>query len=76
MSITQIRIATAAALGAATIALVAAPMAAAAPGPLPKICVVAGETVACPAPTEVSNFPGAVRLYPYGALPVPMIGHR
>jgi hypothetical protein len=78
MNIKPIRLVTAVALGAAAIAVLAAPSAGAAPSPLPRVCVVAGEAVACPspAPIGVSNFPGAVRLYPYGYLPAPIAGQR
>ena len=54
-------------------ALAAAPSAGAASSPLPPVCVVAGEAVACPSPgpTAIANFPGAVHLYPYGHLIAP-----
>jgi hypothetical protein len=78
MDIRSIRIATAAASAAAAIAFGAAPAAQAAPSPLPKVCVMAGEVVVCPspAPPALGDFPEAVRLYPYGYPPVPVIGHR
>ena len=78
MNVKPIRVATAVALGSAAFALAAAPSVGAAPSPLPRVCVVAGEAVACPspAPIVVSNFPGAVHLYPYGYLPAPIAGQR
>jgi hypothetical protein len=78
MDINSIRIAAVAASVAATVALGVAPAAQAAPSPLPKVCVVAGEAVACPspAPPAIGDFPEAVRPYPYGYPAVPVIGHR
>jgi hypothetical protein len=76
MNINSIRFATVVMVGTAAIALAAAPTAASAPGLLPTICVVAGEAIACPSSThpENNNFPGAVRPYPHGYLPVLIVG--
>jgi hypothetical protein len=61
------------AAGAAAVAIVAAPMAAA----LPKICAAngAGTTCQLPGNVEVTNPARAVSFYPYGTMPWLLGGH-
>ena len=55
------------AAGAAALAIVAAPTAAA----LPKICAANGGGTTCQSPgnVEINNSPPAVNFYPYGTMP-------
>ena len=59
------------AAGAAAIAIVAAPTAAAAPTPLQTTCVETGAGTSCQSPgnVEITNPLPAVSFYPYGNMP-------
>jgi len=61
------------AVGAAAVAIVAAPTAAA----LPKICAANGAGTTCQSPgnVEITNPARAVSLYPYGTMPYLVGGH-
>ena len=65
------------AAGAAALAIVAAPTAAAAATPLPKTCVATGAGTTCQSPgnVEINNPPPAVSFYPYGTMPWLLGGH-
>ena len=65
------------AAGAAALAIVAAPTAAAAATPLPKTCVATGAGTTCQSPgnVEINNVPPAVSFYPYGNMPFLIGGH-
>ena len=61
------------AAGAAAVAIVAAPTAAA----RPKICAANGAEITCQSPgnVEITNSPSAVSFYPYGTMPWLLGGH-
>ena len=60
------------ATGAAALAIIAAPTAAA----FPKICTAnGGGTCQSPGNVEISNSPPAVNSYPYGTMPWLISGH-
>ena len=65
------------AAGAAAVAVLAAPTAAAAPTPLQQTCVTAGADTTCQSPgnVEITNAPPAVGFYPYGTMPWLHGGH-
>ena len=65
------------AAGAAAVAIVAAPTAAAVPIPLSKTCVTAGTGTTCQSPgnVEITNSAPAVSFYPYGTRPYLLGGH-
>ena len=65
------------AAGAAAVAIVAAPTAAAAPTPLQKTCVATGAGTTCLSPgnVEINNGPPAVSFQPYGTMPWLLGGH-
>ena len=65
------------AAGAAAVAIVAAPTAAAAPTPLQKTCVATGAGTACQSPgnVEITNPLPPVSFYPYGNMPYLLGGH-
>jgi hypothetical protein len=65
------------AAGAAAVAILAAPTAAAAPIPLSKTCVATGAGTTCQSPgnVEINNAPPAVSFYPYGDMPWLLGGH-
>ena len=65
------------AAGAAAVAIVAAPTAAAAPTPLQKTCIATGAGTTCQSPgnVEINNSPPAVSFYPYGTMPWLLGGH-
>jgi hypothetical protein len=66
------------AAGAAAVAIVAAPTAAAAPTPLQKTCATTGTGSMCQSPgnVEINNSPPAVSFYPYGNMPFLLGGHE
>jgi hypothetical protein len=61
------------AAGAAAVAIVAAPTAAA----LPRICVATGAGTTCQSPgnVEINDSPPPVSFYPYGSMPYLLGGH-
>ncbi len=65
------------AAGAAAVAIVAAPTAAAAPTPLQNTCIATGAVTTCQTPgnVEITNSPPAVSFYPYGTMPWLLGGH-
>jgi hypothetical protein len=65
------------AAGAAAVAIVAAPTAAAAPTPLPKICAptVAGTTCQLPGNVQITHSLPGISFYPYGTMPYLLGGH-
>ena len=65
------------AAGAAAVAIVAAPTAAAAPTPHQKTCVATGAGTTCQSPgnVEINDGPPAVSFYPYGNMPYLLGGH-
>ena len=65
------------AAGAAAVAIVDAPTAAAAPTPLSKTCVTVGTGTTCQSPgnVEITNSGPAVSFYPYGTMPYLLGGH-
>ena len=65
------------AAGAAAVAILAAPTAAAAPTPLSKTCVATGAGTTCQSPgnVEINNAPPAVSFHPYGDMPWLLGGH-
>ena len=71
MRIKRTHIATLLAAGAVAGAIVAAPTAAAAPTPLPKICVESGAASTCQSPgnVEINSSHPAVEFHPYGNMP-------
>jgi hypothetical protein len=60
----------------AAVAIVAAPIAMAAPTPL-KDCIVTGAATTCQSPgnIEITNLPPIVNFYPYGTMPFLLGGH-
>ena len=65
------------AAGAAAVAILAAPTAAAVPTPLSKTCVATGAGTTCQSPgnVEINNAPPAVSFHPYGDMPWLLGGH-
>ena len=65
------------AAGAAAVAILAAPTAAAAPTPLQQTCIATGAGTTCQSPgnVEITNSPPAVSFYPYGTMPWLLGGH-
>jgi hypothetical protein len=65
------------AAGAAAVAILAAPTAAAAPTPLQQTCIATGAGTTCQSPgnVEITNTPPAVSFYPYGTMPWLLGGH-
>jgi hypothetical protein len=65
------------AAGAAALAIVAAPTAAAGPVPLSKTCVATSGGTTCDSPgnVEINNSPPTVSFYPYGTMPWLLGGH-
>ena len=65
------------AAGAAAVAVLAAPTAAAAPTPLQQTCVATGAGTTCQSPgnVEITNPLPAVSFYPYGTMPWLLGGH-
>jgi hypothetical protein len=65
------------AAGAAAVAILAAPTAAAAPTPLSKTCVATGAGTMCQSPgnVEINNAPPPVSFHPYGDMPWLLGGH-
>ncbi len=64
--------------GAAVAAIVAAPMAVAAPAPLPKICIEIVTGISCQTHRngEIDHSGRAVDFYPYGSQPYLSDSHR